>query len=90
MAVDSSFEKFRIFRIAHTEGPEAALRHANDAIELRSAMPLPLLDVLSAKAWLEKRTNGSVERTTRSEIDKILQNDVTGRTILLRTEGFLD
>ena len=82
--------KLKCYRAAHLGGAEDALTVASRVGEtLRTTCPFYYLDVLAAKAWLERQVLGRQTEQTDAELEifEILQ--VKGKKALLVAQGFL-
>jgi len=82
--------KLRAFRDAHLGN----LREAEDIVStmgarFRSTCPLHYLDVLGARAWLEKYTHGYLTSETVHDLKIFEEVGAPGRKALLTAQGFL-
>jgi len=82
--------KLRIFREASLGRVEEAERlvFLKQAM-LQNSCPLYFLDVLAAKAWLQRRTLGQVTAETQSELDIFEVVGAAGKKAILTAQGFL-
>lgn len=88
--IPGSYWKLRIFKEAHLGSIEEATRLAEFSTALfRETCPLHYLDVLAAKAWLERRTNGRNRSETLRELRLFDEFEAPGRRALLAAQGFL-
>ena len=87
----SMFAKYRVFRLAHVAGDEAAWPIALAAKNrFRDRHPFYYLTALAATAWLERRQRGTYTRETAHELESFYTLGAPGRRALLRAQGFLD
>jgi hypothetical protein len=82
--------KLKIFRHTHFGRCEEASQMAAAAGELlKERCPLYYLDVLAAKAWLERRTTGQLSVETGRELSVFDSAGLPGRRALFAAQGFL-
>jgi tetratricopeptide (TPR) repeat protein len=86
----SMFMKYKVFRIAHLTGNEAAWPIATEALErFRDRHPLYYLNALGVVAWLERRECGRHTAETERELELFEKLGAIGRKALLVAQGFL-
>ena len=84
------FAKLRAFRVMHSGGPDAARPLVEQALDrFRGRHLLYFLEVLAAKAWLEKLINGSYLSQTSTELGLFDRSGAHGLKARLAGEGFL-
>lgn len=84
------FAKLRAFRVMHLGGPDAAGPLVEQALDrFRSRHVLYFLEVLAARAWLEKLINASYLNQTRMELGLFDRYGAHGLKARLAAEGFL-
>ena len=84
------FAKLRAFRVMHSGGPDAARPLVEQALDrFRSRHLLYFLEVLAAKAWLEKLINDSYLSQTLTELGLFDRSGAHGLKAKLAAEGFL-
>ena len=82
--------KLKFYRAAHLGGAEVALRMATSVGEsLRVKCPFYYLDVLAARAWLERQVFARQTEYTESELKLFATLQVPGKKALLVSQGFL-
>ena len=82
--------KLKFYRAAHLGGVEVALRMATSVGEsLRVKCPFYYLDVLAARAWLERQVFARQTEHTESELKLFATLQVPGKKALLVSQGFL-
>ncbi len=82
--------KLKFYRAAHLGGAENALALASSVgDELRTKCPFYYLDVLAAKAWLERYIFGRQTEQTDAELRVFDTLEVPGKKALLTAQGFL-
>jgi DNA-binding SARP family transcriptional activator/tetratricopeptide (TPR) repeat protein len=82
--------KLKCYRAAHLGGAEDALIVASRVGEtLRATCPFYYLDVLAAKAWLERQTLGRQTEETDADLKIFETLRVKGKRALLVAQGFL-
>ena len=82
--------KLKCFRAAHLGEADDALMVASRVAEtLRATCPFYYLDVLAAKAWLERRILGRQTEQTDAELEVFTTLQVPGKRALLTAQGFL-
>ncbi len=82
--------KLKLYRAAHLGEAEDALRLASTLGEsLRVKCPFYYLDVLAAKAWLERQILGRQTGQTDAELEIFKSLEVSGKKALLTAQGFL-
>lgn len=85
-----SFWKLKLYRQAHLGQDEAVLRNASRiADDLQAKCPFYYLDVLAAKAWLERRLLGGHTTQTDTELEAFTRLGMPGKRALLTAQGFL-
>jgi hypothetical protein len=85
-----SYWKLKFYRAAHLGGAKNALALASSIGEtLRAKCPFYSLDVLAAKAWLERYIFGRQTEQTDAELEAFVTLEVPGKKALLRAQGFL-
>ena len=88
--VPGPYWKLKFYRAAHLGGAQDALASATRLAEtLRVKCPFYYLDVLSAKAWLERQTLGHQTAQTDAELGIFEALQVPGKRALLTAQGFL-
>ena len=88
--VPGPYWKLKFYRAAHLGGAENALALATSVGEaLRAKCPFYYLDVLAAKAWLERYIFGRQTEQTDAELKVFDTLEVTGKKALLTAQGFL-
>ena len=84
------FHKLRIFRAEHVRGGDEPLAMAERAQEtFRGRHMVYFLEVLAARAWLEKRRFGRYSRTTEGELRLFDSTSAHGLRNSLAAQGFL-
>jgi len=84
------FHKLRIFRAEHVTGGDEPLAMAERAQEtFRGRHMVYFLEVLAARAWLEKRRFGRYSRTTEGELRLFDSTSAHGLRNSLAAQGFL-
>jgi DNA-binding SARP family transcriptional activator/tetratricopeptide (TPR) repeat protein len=84
------FERLRAFRAAHTAGVDAARGIIDAAINrFRHTHPLYYINVLPAKAWLERRTQGRQSVETEEGLNRLADYDLQGKKAIWLAQGFL-
>ena len=82
--------KLQVLRAAYEDGPEAALRIAEERRRFfRSRVPLYHLDAVAACAWAEKRCKGAYSEQTTEELQLFTTLGALGKRALLQAQGFL-
>src|SRR4029077_12523819 len=84
------FEKLRVFRAAHVEGPQEACHIAALASEtFRHKHNLHYMQTLAASAWLERELRGSLSTDTTAELSIFERLGARGLRAALAAQGFL-
>jgi len=84
------FTKLRAFKLAHLYGVERAWPIVEVGLaKFRACHPVFFLEVLAAKAWLEKRDSGSLTQDTLSELGLFEKLQARGLRAALTAQGFL-
>jgi len=82
--------KLKIFRHAHLGKAEEASQMAAAMGDLfRERCPVFYLDILAARAWLERRTTGQLSIGTERELGVFDSVGLPGRRALFAAQGFL-
>jgi hypothetical protein len=85
-----TFEKLRIFRLAHTVGVEEAYTAAAlQRNRFRGRHPVYYLSVLGVSAWLEEQKGGPLGSTIREELRLFDDWGAAGLKRALGAQGFL-
>jgi DNA-binding SARP family transcriptional activator len=88
--VPGPYWKLKFYRAAHLGGAESALASASSVAQsLRLKCPFYYLDVLAAKAWLERQVLGRQTEETNAELLIFTTLEVPGKKALLAAQGFL-
>jgi len=83
------FDKLRVFRVAHTKGPDPAAVLAREVCrKYKDRHPMYYLDALAVTAWLERRTAGHHASVTLGDLEA-LGKRAPGKYALLMAQGFL-
>lgn len=84
-----AFWKLKIFRRGHLGEIAEASRMAAEMGEFfRPRSPMYYLDVLAAKAWLERHTMGGLKSETDRELNLFETLGLPGRRALFAAQGF--
>jgi hypothetical protein len=82
--------KLKIFRHAHLGRVEEASQMAAATAEsFRERCPMYYLDLLAARAWLERRTTGKLSKESERELGIFDSVGLPGRRALFAAQGFL-
>jgi tetratricopeptide (TPR) repeat protein len=82
--------KLKLFRAAHLGSADEALASASKiGAILRATCPYYYLDVLAARAWLERRVFGQQTAETNGELEVFSTFGLPGKRALLTAQGFL-
>jgi hypothetical protein len=85
-----TFEKLRIFRLAHTVGIEEARNAATlQRGRFRGRHPVYYLSVLAVSAWLEARKGGPLDDTIGGDLRLFDDWGAAGLKTALSAQGFL-
>jgi hypothetical protein len=85
-----TFEKLRIFGLAHTVGiEEARTAAALQRGRFRGRHPVYYLSVLAVSAWLEERKSGPLGNTIRNDLRLFDDWGAAGLKRALCAQGFL-
>jgi tetratricopeptide (TPR) repeat protein len=87
----SMFLKYKVFRMAHVAGNEAAWPIALEGLErFRHHHTLYYLNAVGVVAWLERRQWGRLTAETERELKLFEKVGALGRRALLTAQGFLE
>jgi DNA-binding SARP family transcriptional activator len=87
--IPGSYWKLKIFKAAHLQSFDEALRMIDFSSALFRDAPYQYLEILAAKTWLEMKMDGVNSETTLRELGSFDQLDIGGRRALLTLQGFL-
>lgn len=84
------FARFRAFRAAHIRGVDPAFEIVIEAVErFRRLHPLYYINVLPAKAWLERKVYGRYCKDTEDGLGLLSDYDLEGKRTTWIAQGFL-
>jgi hypothetical protein len=85
-----AYWKLKVFRAAHLGRTDEAFHMVRIiGAQFEHNCPFFYLDVLAARAWLERRVLGREKTETEEEIQMFERMGATGRKALLIAQGFL-
>ena len=86
-----AYWKMRMFKMAHLGQENEALVSITSLVAVwETKAPFHYLDLLAAKAWLERRLDGEVSASTRRALHVFDVLGLRGRKELLTLQGFLE